>query len=102
MNNAKIKKTLERFLDGNGRFNLGLCSVVGYTPATKIDYDFKATISLYECLEDEAWMLMLEGDNASLGLNIHGISSNTEVAIDGNIIHIESKICSLVIEREEE
>jgi len=102
MNNAKIKETLNEFVDGAGRFNLGLCSVVGFTPATKIDYNFKAVISLYECLDEEAWVLMLEGDNSSLGLNIHGISSNTEVVIDGNIIHIESKICSLVIEREEE
>ena len=102
MDNAKIRKTLERFLGGNGRFKLGLCSVVGYTPATKIDYDFKATISLYECVDEEAWVLMLEGDNASLGLNVHGISENTELTLLGNVLTIESKICSLIIEREEE
>ena len=101
MTNGQIWEELSRLADGEDKFELGRCSVVGCTASLKIDYDLNVKITLFERVGEDAIMVFL--DNLSpLPDSLLGwtYQRGMKLSIDGNTLKLQSASFDLIIEQE--
>ena len=100
MTNGQIWEELSRLADGEDKFELGRCSVVGCTASLKIDYDLNVRITLFERVGEDAIMVFLDNLSPYQTVCLADISKNIKLSIDGNTLKLQSASFDLIIEQE--
>lgn len=98
MTKSQIQKEIGKFATLDGRFYYFKdCSVVGSTPANKIDYNYRVDIAFFD---DESLVINLACCEYGIRTSIQEYFSDLKLEVVGNVMTIKGKLCELVIEKE--
>ena len=98
MTKSQITKEIEKMATLEGSFyRFKDCSVVGSTPANKIDYNYQVYISFFDV---DILIIYFYCCAYNIRTSICEYFSDLAVEADGRVLTVKGKWCDLVIEKE--
>ena len=98
MTKSQITKEIEKIATLEGSFyRFKDCSVVGSTPANKIDYNYRVDISFFDA---DSLIIHFACCEYNIRTSICEYFSDLVVEADGDVLTVKGKWCELVIEKE--
>ena len=98
MTKSQITKEIEKMATLEGSFyRFKECSVVGSTPANKIDYNYRVDISFFDL---DSLIIHFYCCEYSIRTSICEYFSDLVIEADGDVLTVKGKWCDLVIEKE--
>lgn len=98
MTKSQITKEIEKMATLEGSFyRFKDCSVVGDTPANKIDYNYRVDISFFDV---DSLIIHFACCEYNIRTSICEYFSDLVVEADGDVLTVKGKWCELVIEKE--